>query len=167
VLAKADVELTLVDDGEPGGGLCILRGCMPSKEVLSAAAHAIRQGDHRLTGVPEVDLEAVVRRKTTTCLFADTAARESRRWKSARTSRSATRPREFVDDCVRSTSAATGSNPTTSCSRRVDAERPDLPGVDEVDWMGSADTLDATAFPDSGVVMGFGYVGLELVPPYL
>ncbi|WP_370683943.1 FAD-dependent oxidoreductase, partial [Halobacterium hubeiense] len=38
-LAAADVELTLVDDGEPGGGLCILRGCMPSKEVLSAAAH--------------------------------------------------------------------------------------------------------------------------------
>jgi len=48
VLAKADVELTLVDDGEPGGGLCILRGCMPSKEVLSAAAH--RYQARRTTG---------------------------------------------------------------------------------------------------------------------
>ena len=26
---EPDVKLTLFDDGEPGGGLCILRGCMP------------------------------------------------------------------------------------------------------------------------------------------
>jgi dihydrolipoamide dehydrogenase len=30
--------------------------------------------------------------------------------------------------------------------------------------MTSADVLDATELPDTGVVMGFGYVGLELVP---
>jgi N6-L-threonylcarbamoyladenine synthase/protein kinase Bud32 len=41
---------------------------------------------------------------------------------------------------------------------------PDLNGLDEVDYTTSADVLDATEFPDSGVVMGFGYVGLELVP---
>jgi dihydrolipoamide dehydrogenase len=28
----------------------------------------------------------------------------------------------------------------------------------------SADVLDATAFGDSGIVMGFGYVGMELAP---
>ncbi|MDX1746133.1 MAG: FAD-dependent oxidoreductase, partial [Halobacteriales archaeon] len=28
----------------------------------------------------------------------------------------------------------------------------------------SADVLDATSFPDSGIVMGFGYIGLELAP---
>ncbi len=42
--------------------------------------------------------------------------------------------------------------------------RPSLPGIDDVEPMTSADVLDATTFPDSGVVMGFGYVGLELVP---
>ncbi len=26
-----ELELTLIDDGDPGGGLCILRGCMPRK----------------------------------------------------------------------------------------------------------------------------------------
>jgi dihydrolipoamide dehydrogenase len=41
---------------------------------------------------------------------------------------------------------------------------PDLPGVDEVDPMTSADVLDATTLPESGIVMGFGYVGLEMVP---
>jgi len=60
-----DVELTLVDDGEPGGGLCILRGCMPSKEVLSAGEHRFAaRHDERLSGpLPDVDLEAVVDRK--------------------------------------------------------------------------------------------------------
>jgi len=65
-LADADgIELTLIDDGDPGGGLCILDGCMPSKEVLSAAAHRFQaRHDGRLSGaVPDVDLEAVVSRK--------------------------------------------------------------------------------------------------------
>jgi dihydrolipoamide dehydrogenase len=42
--------------------------------------------------------------------------------------------------------------------------RPDLPGIEDVPVWTSADVLDATGFGASGVVMGFGYVGLELVP---
>jgi len=41
---------------------------------------------------------------------------------------------------------------------------PDLPGIKDVDYLTSADVLDATELPDSGIVMGFGYVGMELVP---
>ncbi|MFC6726743.1 FAD-dependent oxidoreductase, partial [Halobium palmae] len=41
---------------------------------------------------------------------------------------------------------------------------PDLDGLDGVDYLTSADVLDATELPESGVVMGFGYVGIELVP---
>src|SRR6056297_3281490 len=56
--------LTLVDDGDPGGGLCILDGCMPSKEVLSAGAHRFQaRADHRVTDAPDVDLDAVVETK--------------------------------------------------------------------------------------------------------
>src|SRR6056297_2474643 len=60
-----EVELLLFDDGDPGGGLCILDGCMPSKEVLSAAAHRYQaRHDDRLVGeIPAVDLERVVQRK--------------------------------------------------------------------------------------------------------
>ena len=59
-----DVKLTLADDGEPGGGLCILRGCMPSKEVLSAGEARFKaRHDHRVEGVPEMDLESVVETK--------------------------------------------------------------------------------------------------------
>jgi dihydrolipoamide dehydrogenase len=60
-----EVEVTMIDDGEPGGGLCILRGCMPSKEVLSAAEHRFAaRHDNRIDGpIPDVDLDAVVETK--------------------------------------------------------------------------------------------------------
>ncbi|USZ69436.1 NAD(P)/FAD-dependent oxidoreductase [Halorussus salilacus] len=161
-----DVELVLADDGDPGGGLCILRGCMPSKEVLSAAEHRFQaRHDDRIEGTPEVDLEAVVEtkddhvanfaahRRAAVDMLADreTVAfhRETARFLDDRTV--AIGDREVEADYV---VVATGST--------VDV--PDLPGLDDVEYMTSADVLDATEFPDSGVVMGFGYVGLELVP---
>jgi dihydrolipoamide dehydrogenase len=159
--------LTLVDDGDPGGGLCILRGCMPSKEVLSAAAHRYEaRHDDRLVGdPPEIDLERVVATK-------DDHVSNFAAHRRAAVHRMAERPgvtfrrerAEFVgeralrvgDDRIDAdyVVVATGSTP------RV----PDLPGLDEVAYRTSADVLDATELPDSGVVIGFGYVGLELAP---
>ncbi|MFB6269672.1 MAG: NAD(P)/FAD-dependent oxidoreductase [Halobacterium sp.] len=167
VLADADVELTLVDDGDPGGGLCILRGCMPSKEVLSAAAHRYQaREDERLTGDPHgVDLEAVVERKDDHVLgFAehrrsavhDLAERENVTFHHETA--------EFVDDRVLDVGGERIEADYVVVATGSDLNVPDLPGLDGVDWMGSKDVLDATEFPDSGVVMGFGYVGLELVP---
>ncbi|MXR22036.1 dihydrolipoyl dehydrogenase family protein [Halobacterium bonnevillei] len=167
VLADADVELTLVDDGDPGGGLCILRGCMPSKEVLSAAAHRYQtRHDHRLTGdPPAVDLDAVVETKDDHVLgFAehrraavhDLAERENVTFHHETA--------EFVDDCVLDVGGERVDADYVVVATGSDLNVPDLPGLGDVDWMGSRDVLDATDFPDSGVVMGFGYVGLELVP---
>ncbi|MCL7417700.1 MAG: NAD(P)/FAD-dependent oxidoreductase [Halalkalicoccus sp.] len=165
-LADAGVELTLIDDGEPGGGLCILRGCMPSKAVLSAGAHRFQaRHDDRLSGVPEVDLSSVVETKDEQVLgFAehrrgavhDLAERENV---------------EFVHETAR----FTGPHTLAVGDREIEADYvviatgstlnvPDLPGMDEVEFMGSAEVLDTTDFPETGIVMGFGYVGLELVP---
>ena len=158
--------LTLVDDGDPGGGLCILDGCMPSKEVLSAGAHRFQpRTDHRLSGAPEVDLDEVVatkdehisnfaeHRRGAVEMLADREdvefIHDTARFVDDRTV--AVGDREFEPDYV---VVATGSVVNV----------PDIPGIDDVEFMTSADVLDATAFPDSGVVMGFGYIGLELVP---
>jgi len=166
-LAEADVELTLVDDGEPGGGLCILRGCMPSKEVLSAAAHRYQaRHDDRLVGdLPDVDVEAVVERKDDNVLgyaehrrgaVHDLAEREHVTFHHD-TAR-------FVDDRVLEVGGERIEADYVVLATGSTLNVPDLPGIGDVDWMGSRDVLDATEFPDSGVVMGFGYVGLELVP---
>ncbi|MFB6104127.1 MAG: NAD(P)/FAD-dependent oxidoreductase [Halobacteriaceae archaeon] len=164
--APAIDRVTLFDDGDPGGGLCILRGCMPSKEVLSAAAHKYQaRHDPRLDGTPTVDLEAVVATKDDH--VSDFAAHRREAVHDL-----ATRPgvefhherARFVDD---HTVLADGTEYTADYVVIATGSRlnvPDIPGIDDVDWMDSADVLDATAFPDSGVVMGFGYVGIELVP---
>jgi len=163
---SVDLRLTLVDDGDPGGGLCILDGCMPSKEVLSAAAHRFQaRHDDRIRGTPEVDLEAVVATK-------DEHVEDFAGHRRAGVHRMAERENvEFLHDRAEFVGGrrvrvgdhefdpdyvvvATGSVPNL----------PDLPGMDEADPMLSSDVLDATDLPDSAVVMGFGYVGMELVP---
>ncbi|MFO7927188.1 dihydrolipoyl dehydrogenase family protein [Natronomonas sp.] len=163
----SDLRLTLIDDGDPGGGLCILRGCMPSKEVLSAAEHrfAVRKDDRLSGSSPDVDLEAVVEQKNEqTSNFAA--------HRRAAVERLAERENvEFIHDTARLTDdrqlAVAGRTlepdyvvVATGSSVHV----PDLPGIDEVPVERSADVLDTTEFGDSGVVMGFGYIGVELVP---
>ncbi|QSG08317.1 dihydrolipoyl dehydrogenase family protein [Halapricum desulfuricans] len=162
-----EIELTLIDDGDPGGGLCILRGCMPSKEVISAAKHrfAARRDDRLVGDLPDVDLERTVERKN----------EHTSGWAGHRRSGiESLAEREdvellretatFVDDRVIEVGdrtieldyvvIATGSTPSV----------PPIPGIEDVDVNTSADVLDATAFEDSAVVLGLGYIGLELAP---
>ncbi|MFW6435823.1 MAG: dihydrolipoyl dehydrogenase family protein [Halovenus sp.] len=159
--------LTLVDDGDPGGGLCILDGCMPSKAVLSAAAHRYQaRADERLTGNPHaIDLETVVETKDDQVLgFAehrrgavhDMAERDGVEFIHEPATFTGDRTVMVADETYEPDYVviATGSVPKV----------PELPGIDEVEYLTSADVLDATTLPDSGVVMGFGYVGIELVP---
>ncbi|MFP4625144.1 MAG: FAD-dependent oxidoreductase [Natronomonas sp.] len=162
-----DVRLTLVDDGEPGGGLCIMKGCMPSKEVLSAAEHRfLARHDDRLSGgLPGVDLEAVVDRKNEH--ISNFAAH-----RRAAVNRLAQRDDvEFFHDTAR----FLGDRQLTVGDRTLDPDYvvlatgssvsvPGVPGIEEVTVQTSADVLDGTSFDESGIVIGFGYVGMELVP---
>jgi dihydrolipoamide dehydrogenase len=167
VLADCEgVTLTLIDGGEPGGGLCILRGCMPSKEVLSAGAHRFQaRHDERLSGLPDVHLDRVVARKNDhTESFAahrraavhDLASREGVEFLAENA--------RFVDDRT----VAVGDRELTpdyvACATGSTVNMPDIEGIDDVPYRTSADVLDATEFGASGIVMGFGYVGMELVP---
>ena len=159
--------LTLVDDGDPGGGLCILNGCMPSKEVLSAAAHRFQaRVDDRLAGAPPtIDLDRVVARKDAHVESFAAHRRESIHELTD------TDGVEFIDDTARFVDdrVVTVGNERYEPDYVVIAtgsslSLPDLLGIDAVDPLTSNDVLAATDLPDSGVVMGFGYVGLELVP---
>lgn len=164
--SQEDIELTLIDDGEPGGGLCILRGCMPSKAVLSDGAHKY-QAEHEdsLSGLLDVNIHQIVAEKNNHIFgFAehrreavhDLADQESVEFihETAR----------FVDDRTVEIDGRTidGDYVVIATGSRVHI--PDMPGIEEVEYMTSVDVLDTSSFPDTGIVMGFGYVGLELVP---
>ncbi|WP_435362952.1 dihydrolipoyl dehydrogenase family protein [Haloarchaeobius sp. DYHT-AS-18] len=161
------IELTLIDDGEPGGGLCILRGCMPSKEVLSAGAHRFQaRHDQRLQGdLPEVDLEAVVERKNEHTLSWAGHRRESIHDLAERENVEFIHDTaQFVDDRVLAVGGETIEPDYVVVATGSVMNVPELPGMESVDFMTSSEILDATEFPDSGIVMGFGYIGMELVP---
>jgi len=140
---------------------------MPSKEVISAGAHRFQaRHDHRLRGdLPEVDLERAVETKDDHVLgFAehrraavhDLAERDDVEFlhESAR----------FVDDHTLAVGDRTVEADYVVVATGSTVNVPDIDGIDDVEYMTSADVLDATSLPESGVVMGFGYVGLELVP---
>ncbi|ERH03230.1 MAG: pyruvate/2-oxoglutarate dehydrogenase complex, dihydrolipoamide dehydrogenase-like component [Halorubrum sp. J07HR59] len=160
-------QLTLVDDGDPGGGLCILEGCMPSKEVLSAAEHRFQgRTDERLEGRPqEINLTATVDRKD-----GHTGGWAAHRREGVHEI-AETDGVEFIDETAQflddrtlrvgdQTIEADYVVIATGSSLNV----PNLPGLTDVGFTTSADVLDATRLPDSGVVMGFGAVGLEMAP---
>ncbi len=164
---EPDVELTLVDDGDPGGGLCILRGCMPSKEVLSAGAHRFqaRHDDRLRGGPPEVDLERTIDRKDDHTLG----------WAGHR--RAAIHDLAERDDVtfIHDTARFVDDHTVQAGGRDIEADYvvvatgsavniPDLPGIRDVGHQTSADLLDDTDLPDSAIVMGLGYIGLEMVP---
>lgn len=162
-----DIELTLVDDGDPGGGLCILRGCMPSKEVLSAAEHRFAaRHDDRLSGtVPDVDLDAVVETKDEhTANFATHRRAAVERLAARENVTFYHETARFVDDRTLEVGDRVLEPDYVVVATGSTINIPHIPGIDEVPVETSADVLDATDFGDSGVVMGFGYIGLELVP---
>jgi pyruvate/2-oxoglutarate dehydrogenase complex dihydrolipoamide dehydrogenase (E3) component len=161
------VELLLFDDGDPGGGLCILDGCMPSKEILSAGAHRYQaRHDDRLIGeVPEVDLERVVERKDDHTLGWAEHRREGIHELAERDDVTFVHDTaRFVDERTIEADGESYEPEYVVVATGSSVNIPEIPGVEDVDFMTSADVLDATEFPDSGIVMGFGYIGMELVP---
>ncbi|MFB6200998.1 MAG: NAD(P)/FAD-dependent oxidoreductase [Halorhabdus sp.] len=162
-----DVELTLIDDGDPGGGLCIQAGCMPSKELLSAAEHRFAaQADDRLDGpLPEVDLEAVVAQKDDHT--GNWAARRRNGIEGLAEHDGVEFIHEtarFVDDRVIEVGDRTIEPDYVVIATGSTLDVPPIPGIEDVTVRTSADVFDATEFGDSAVVLGLGYVGLELAP---
>ncbi len=152
--------VALVDRG-PLGGLCILRGCMPSKTLIATgdAAHEIRHsadlGVH--AGEPTVDFDAVMARKReiirgftdyrvagieTFPVFHGEAAFESPH--RLRVGDDLLEGKSFV--------VATGSTIVP----------PIFPGLAETGYIESDEALELAAPPKSLVVLGGGYVGAEL-----
>ena len=167
-LAPVDgIDCTLIDDGDPGGGLCILKGCMPSKEVLSAGAHRFQaRHDERLVGdSPEVDLAATVERKDDNVLAWAAHRRESVHDLTDHEGvEFVGATAEFVDDHTVRAGGRSFDADYVVVATGSTVSVPDTPGIETVDYMTSADVLNATEFPESGIVMGFGYIGMEMVP---
>jgi pyruvate/2-oxoglutarate dehydrogenase complex dihydrolipoamide dehydrogenase (E3) component len=158
----AGADVAIVDHG-PLGGLCILRGCMPTKAILRSAEVAALFRRAKEFGLAPVSVRAdlseiVVRKDRLVREFADYRIQQLRDprltlYQSRAVFRS---PHEIVvEDTVlssRSFILATGSKP----------DEVPIPGLAQAGYFTSDTILDLRTQPGSLIVLGGGSVALEL-----
>lgn len=163
--AREHVERVAIVDGAPTlGGLCILRGCMPSKTLIYSAEvlHLAQQAKAFGLEIPSaaMNMPALHQRKLTTIAeFAEYRQEQlaSERFTLYRQRARFTGPREIeLDDGTRLTAdkfvVATGST----------ISFPPVPGLRETPAWTSDDVLDLDFLPESVIVLGGGIVACEL-----
>ena len=162
------LKTAVIDGAEILGGLCILRGCMPSKTLIESANRAItvrRAGEFGLRATAgEVDVAAIRERKR--FLIGDFAGYRREQLEGGAFTLIRGRARlqgphalevtlrnggrqhvEFATACV-----ATGS----------EVQIVPVPGLKETGFWTSDDILDAETLPESFIVLGGGAIALEM-----
>jgi len=150
-----------IADAGPLGGLCILNGCMPSKTLIATGdlMHAVRESD--VLGVrsdePRVDYRAMIERKREVIKgFADYRIEglETFDIYEGRASFIDEHALQVGDVVLRATNfvVATGSV----------VAPPIFPGLKEAGYIDSDAALDLNGPPGSMIVLGGGYVAVEL-----
>jgi dihydrolipoamide dehydrogenase len=167
------MRVTLVDPAVNPGGVCLYRGCIPSKallhvaEVVNEARHAEAWGV--TFGAPRIDLERLRSFKTKVvnqltgglgqlskqrkiAYIQGTAGfRDAHTLEITREGQTRTEPLTFDHAIV-----ATGSRPATIPGLSIDSPR----------LMDSTAALELPEIPKSLLVVGGGYIGLELGTVY-
>ncbi|MCP4741107.1 MAG: NAD(P)/FAD-dependent oxidoreductase [Actinomycetales bacterium] len=161
--AAAGHRTVLIEGGEELGGLCILRGCMPTKALLHAADVRFQAGRSQLWGLEPgeigFDFPAVMRRKAA---MVEEFARYRRgqlqdgRFELIRALAKFRDPHTLQFD---NGQTVTAGHFMISTGSRV-ADLP-LPGLAKLGCMTSDDALQLESLPKSIIVLGGGAVALE------
>ncbi|HRP06290.1 MAG TPA: NAD(P)/FAD-dependent oxidoreductase, partial [Opitutaceae bacterium] len=154
----------IADSGAELGGLCILRGCMPSKTLLYSTdvLHLAQNGRTLGLRIPsaKVDMKALhARKKRIIGEFADyrVKALNSSRY------RLFTEAARFLDE--NTIELASGTRITADRFMIATGSKvsvPDVPGLRDAPAWTSDDVLDLDFVPDSVIVLGGGIVACEL-----
>ena len=162
--AAAGLRTVVIESGAEVGGLCILRGCMPTKALLYAAEvlHRVRHAEPWGIRAENVgfDFAKVMARKNTLIKgFADDRREQlaSGKFKFIRANAN------FLDP---HTVAVSNAGPLTAAHFVIatgsTVAPPPLPQLREVGYLTSDDALQLTQLPKSLIVLGGGAVAVEL-----
>lgn len=158
----AGAHVAIADSG-PLGGLCILRGCMPTKTILRSAEVAALMREARTFGLSPVtvkaELGAIVERKNRLVReFADYRIEQLRDPSfTLYESQAGFLSPHVIRVGSRQVTARAFIIATGSIPREVT-----IPGLHDVGYVTSDELLDVRDRPDSLVVLGGGPVALEL-----
>jgi dihydrolipoamide dehydrogenase len=171
--ADLGMQVTLVDPAPNPGGVCLYRGCIPSKALLHVAK-LLQEAKHAAAwgvsfGAPNVDLDRLrgfkdkvvgqltgglgqlsTQRKVT-YVQGTAAFRDARTLDLSREGQDGAEALTFDHAII-----ATGSRPATVPGLSIDSPR----------VMDSTGALDLPDIPSSLLVVGGGYIGLELGSVY-
>ncbi|HVR36560.1 MAG TPA: FAD-dependent oxidoreductase, partial [Methylomirabilota bacterium] len=162
--ARQGLRTVVIEGGEEAGGLCILRGCMPSKALLYAAEilHLVRQAEVwglRIEGTG-FDFTRVMARKRE--LIGEFAEHRRRELNSGlfQFIRAKARFRDEHTLMLDSGENLSARNFVISTGSII--APPPLPRLKEVGYLTSDDALSLQRLPQSMIVLGGGLVGVEL-----
>ncbi len=169
VSASEGLKTVVVEGGKEVSGLCILRGCMPSKTLLYAAEvlHHARMGKTWGLCIPKAgfDFKAVMARKKAMIKnFADYRRGQLEKGKFTFLRAQA----RFLDAHTLALEPMTRSIPKTITAKHfiiatgsVTASSP-LPDLEKIGYITSDEALSLKHLPRSLIVLGGGPVALEL-----
>jgi dihydrolipoamide dehydrogenase len=170
--ADHGLSVVLIDPEENPGGVCLYRGCIPSKALLHAAKVLDDAREASQFGIrfpePEIDLEALRNFKTgvvdklTGGLGQLTRRRDIRHVQGLA---------GIVGPHTLEIDKADGSKESVACENIILATgskpmRPPGLSIDSLEVMDSRRALALNDIPDSLLVIGGGYIGLELGTVY-
>jgi len=173
--ADRGIEVAIVEDQGKLGGECLLRGCIPSKALLHVAKVIAESSQIEEWGVklpaPEIDVDAMRERKEK--LIKTLSGGLSQLAKRRKVKVIAARG-ELLDN---KTLQLSGGDPATYEEDQLSFENlilatgshPVVPGplaVESSRVMTSAGALDLPDVPETLLVIGGGYIGLEMATVY-
>jgi mercuric reductase len=160
---RLGLAVALIEKGTVGG-TCVNVGCIPSKHLLAASHVYKAAGSHQFSGVPtsqgEVDMKSLVGKKTEVIeelrqeKYIDLSERYGFELVSGH-ARFVARDRVDIEGRVlraRRFVIATGSAPWA----------PPIEGLDRSAYLTSTTAMELLELPESFVVIGGSYIGLEL-----
>jgi len=170
--ARTAVELGLktavIDGADELGGLCILRGCMPSKTLIESAnryrtIRRAREFGLRAEKTSVAPEEIVARKKI---LIEDFAGYRQGQLQDGRFTLLRGRAR-YLDATRLAVTHRDGTEETVEARTSLIAtgsvvNRIPLPGLEETGYLISDDILDLTRIPESTIVLGGGAIALEM-----
>jgi pyruvate/2-oxoglutarate dehydrogenase complex dihydrolipoamide dehydrogenase (E3) component len=170
--AKLGLRTICVDGAAEVGGLCILRGCMPSKALLESANRflTLRRASEFGLSAGHLGFDSgMIRERKRTLIngFADyrRAQLEKGNFEFDRAYASFTSPHELrldgLDGSVREIRFRTALIATGSELNRVG-----LPGLEQIGYLDSDIALDSDRVPSSIIILGGGAIALEFAHFY-
>lgn len=169
--AGLGLKVAVVDGAEELGGLCILRGCMPSKTLLASSSrfHVLQRASEyglRATGLEVHGEEILARKRRIIAEFADYRRQQLEHGKFELVRGFA----RFVDAHTVEVSLREGGQRTLTARAFLLAtgsviSAPPLPEIKELSWT-TDDVLDSAHVPASVIVLGGGPTAVEFATYY-